>query len=428
MRPEEIKQHECVKRWLDTIYAQGTGSSGTQSLYPSQLCYFLNFAKLTPDELIKVAQDHPDRLKDLVNGYTRQRREQGRSDGTIVTTIAIVKSFLRESDAEVRLRGPKRPDISRRTIMKDELKSFMTYASPRLRAFVMTMKDSGMSPIDILKLKHGDIREGLETGKVPIRISMIRTKTNVAFETFLGPDGIKCLNDYLGARKRGTEKIPPETLDDNSPLFRTFKAKVKAVDYVSVFQEFSRTRKIADTKFRIYDLRRFFSANMKAAGVNDTLVEHWMGHKLPGTIDAYFFSPENQEQIYMNAYPRIALEEITLTKEMQEQQILASARVAGIPEDKVAQLKAKLQELNWSDLSDITNEDWKKIIPKMLASERKRARPRSKKKGRKKRIAKNNSNGESRYVTERQLPKFISEGWQFVAQVNGNILIKKELG
>jgi hypothetical protein len=46
---------------------------------------------------------------------------------------------------------------------------------------------------------------------------------------------------------------------------------------------------------------------MEAAGVNETLVEHWMGHKLPGTIDACFFSPENQEQIYMNAYPRIAL-------------------------------------------------------------------------------------------------------------------------
>jgi hypothetical protein len=75
MTPEEIKKFECVKRWLDTIYAQGTGSSGTQSLYPSQLCYFLNFARLNPDELIKVAQDHPDRLKDLVNGYTRQRRE-----------------------------------------------------------------------------------------------------------------------------------------------------------------------------------------------------------------------------------------------------------------------------------------------------------------------------------------------------------------
>jgi len=161
---------------------------------------------------------------------------------------------------------------------------------------------------------------------------------------------------------------------------------------------------------------------MKAAGVNDTLVEYWMGHRLPGTIDAYFFSPENQEQIYMNAYPRIALKEITLTKEMQEQQILASARVAGIPEDKVAQLKAKLQELNWSDLSDITSEDWQKIIPKMLASERKRARPRSTKKGRKKPTT---NDCESRYVTERQLPKFISEGWEYVANVNSRILIKK---
>ena len=61
---------------------------------------------------------------------------------------------------------------------------------------------------------------------------------------------------------------------------------------------------------------------MKAAGVNETLVEAWMGHKLPGTIYAYFFSPENQDQIYMNTYPRIALEEPTSTVELQKQQLL----------------------------------------------------------------------------------------------------------
>jgi hypothetical protein len=77
--------------------------------------------------------------------------------------------------------------------------------------------------------------------------------------------------------------------------------------------------------------------------------------------------------------------------------------------------------MKWYTFSDITSEDWQKIIPKMLASERGRAHPRSKK-GRKKPTAKD---CESRYVTERQLPKFISEGWEFVAPVNGKILIKK---
>jgi hypothetical protein len=424
MKPEEAKQFESVRQWLNAIAVRGTGSEKTQQLYPMFLSYFLNFAKLTPDDLIKMAESEPRRLQLLVDDYTARNDEAGRSRYTSKAVINTVRSFLRENDIEIRrIKGPKAfARARRRTVTKDELKKFMTYAHERLRAFVTTMKDSGISPIDIIKLKYGDIRKDLEAGKVPIQISKIRTKTKVEFDTFLGPDAIKCLNDYLEARKRGTDKIPPETLDDNSPLFRSLRSHVGPVNYAGINQEFLRTRKRAGTEFNVYDLRRFFSTNMKAAGVNDTIVEFWMGHTLPGVKDSYMTRPENQEQIYMTAYPRIALEEITLTKETQEQQLLASARLLGIPEDKITELKAKLGEMKWYTFSDITSEDWQKIIPKMLASERRRVRPRSKKKGRKKRTT---NDCESRYVTEKQLPKFISEGWEFVAPVNGKILIKK---
>jgi integrase len=424
MKPEEAKQFESVRQWLNAISARGTGSEKTQQLYPMFLSYFLNFVKLTPDELISMAESEPRKLQLLVDDYTARNDKAGLSRFTSKAVINTVRSFLRENDIEIRrIKGPKAfAQARRRTVTKDELKKFMTYASVRLRAFVTVMKDCGMSPIDILKLKYGDIRKGFEAGKAPIQISMIRTKTKVDFDTFLGPDAIKCLNDYLEARKRGTEKIPPETLDDNSPLFRSLRSRAGPVDYAGINQEFQRTRKRAGTEFKVYDLRRFFSTNMKAAGVNDTIAEFWMGHKLPGEKDGYLLSPENQEQIYMSAYPRIAFEEVTLTKETQEQQLLASARLLGIPEDKVAELKAKLGEMKWSTFSDITSEDWKKIIPRVLARERKHARPRSKKKGRKKPTA---NDCESRYVTEKQLPKFIAAGWEYVAPVNGKILIKK---
>lgn len=424
MKPEEVKRFESVRQWLSAISARGTGSDKTQALYPTFLCYFLNFAKLTPDELISVAESEMRRLQQLVDEYTARNDKAGLSRSTTGTVINTVRSFLRENYIDIRrIKGPKVFAGHRRSLVtKDELKKFMTYASVRLRAFVTTMKDSGMGPIDILKFKYGDIRKDFEAGKAPIKISLIRTKTRVEFDTFLGPDAIKYLKDYLELRQRGTEKIPPETLDDNSPLFRSLRKPQEPITYPSIHQEFQRTRKKAGTKFVIYDLRRFFSTNMKAAGVNDTIVEFWMGHKLSGEKDSYLLRPENQEQIYMTAYPRIALEEVTLTKETQEQQLLASARLLGIPEDKVAELKAKLGEMKWSTFSDITSEDWQKIIPRVLARERKRARPRSKKKGRKKRAT---EDCESRYVTERQLPKFISEGWEFVAQVNGKILIRR---
>jgi integrase len=418
MNPEEAKQFECVNPWLDSIYTYGTGSLGTQYLYPKQLCYFLSFANLNPDELIKIAREHPDRLEDLVNGYTRQRREKGRSDNTTLTTLAIVKSFLRENDVDVRVRGPRRPGILRKTITKDELKALMTYANLRLRAFVTVMKDCGLSPVDVLKLKYGDIRKDLEAGKIPIKISMIRTKTKMVIETFLGPDAVRYLKDYLEYRKGGTEKIPREELSDDSPLFRTFGAKVKAVDYGTVFHDFDRARKIARAEFGIYDLRRFFSTNMKAAGVNETVVEHWMGHKLPGTIDAYFYSPEGEEQIYMNAYPRIALEE---PKQDWKQQLIAGLRLnPSLPPAAIDAITKSLDRFR--DLSEVDWDAIQVVAGQADKSSRRRARPRPKKKGRKKSTT---NDCESRYVSEKQLPKFIADGWEFVAPVNGKILIKR---
>jgi integrase len=424
MKSEEVKQYECVKRWLNEVYTRGTGSTKTRELYPKFLAYFLDFAKLSPDSLIKLAEEDPQKAKQLLTDFMIEKEKGGLARNTTVTIFYVVTSFLRENDIVIRGKGPKAfPSARRKTVTKDDVRRFTRYANQRLRAFVTMMKDCGMSPEDILKLKYGDIRKDLEAGKVPVKLSIIRMKTKVQYETFIGPDGVQSLKDYLDARKIGTDKIPSEELTDDSPLFRTSRAKVAPVSYNSLSTEFQRTRKRAGTAFSIYDLRRFFSTNMKAAGANETLVEYWMGHKLPGQIDPYLFSPENQDQIYMGHYQRISLaEEPALTKETQEQQLLASARLLGIPEDKITELKAKLGEMKWYTFSDITSEDWQKIIPKMLASERRRVRPRSKKKGRKKRTT---NDCESRYVTEKQLPKFISEGWEFVAPVNGKILIKK---
>jgi integrase len=419
MKPEEVKQYECVKRWLNEVYTRGTGSTKTRELYPKFLAYFLDFAKLSPDSLIKLAEKDPQKAKQLLTDFMIEKEKGGLARNTTVTIFYVVTSFLRENDIVIRGKGPKAfPSARRKTVTKDDVRRFTRYSNQRLRAFVTMMKDCGMSPEDILKLKYGDIRKDLEAGKVPVKLSIIRTKTKVEHDTFIGPDSIQSLKDYLDARKIGTEKIPPEELKDDSPLFRTSRAEVSPVSYNSLSTEFQRTRKRAGITFSIYDLRRFFSTNMKAAGVNETLVEFWMGHKLPGQIDPYLFSPENQDQIYMTAYPRIALEE---PKQDWRQQVIASLRLN--PNLTPAAIDAISKDLDkFRDLSDVDWDAIRAVAGQAEKSSRKRARPRSKKKGRKKSTA---NDCESRYVTERQLPKFISEGWEFVAPVNGKILIKK---
>jgi hypothetical protein len=53
---------------------------------------------------------------------------------------------------------------------------------------------------------------------------------------------------------------------------------------------------------------------MKLAGVNDTLVGYWMGHKLPEAKAAYLLPPvEKQAEVYMRAYPQLSSQAIEAT-------------------------------------------------------------------------------------------------------------------
>lgn len=40
-----IGEYESVKRWLNAVYARGTGSATTQLVYLRFFTYFLNFTK-----------------------------------------------------------------------------------------------------------------------------------------------------------------------------------------------------------------------------------------------------------------------------------------------------------------------------------------------------------------------------------------------
>lgn len=51
-----------------------------------------------------------------------------------------------------------------------------------------------------------------------------------------------------------------------------------------------------------HDLRKYFITQMKLAGLNETLVEYWVGHALGRVRGAYFIPPvEEQLRLYREA-------------------------------------------------------------------------------------------------------------------------------
>jgi hypothetical protein len=162
----------------------------------------------------------------------------------------------------------------------------------------------------------------------------------------------------------------------------------------------------AGVKLHPHQLRKFFNTTMKLAGVNDTLVEYWMGHKLPEAKAAYLVPPiEKQAEVYMRAYPQLSFQAVEATKLKEEATLEALRRFAeafGIDpmRIKIEREKELGRELNASEEIELIQNELKKL--------------------------REGKQGPKRIVSEEELEGYLAEGWQFVSVLpSQRILIRR---
>jgi len=159
---------------------------------------------------------------------------------------------------------------------------------PMHRAYVLCQAQSGLSVSDILRVSFGDVAKQVEEGADIIHLRMQRAKRPELgwFDTFFGRMATETLKEYLSTRSP-------------KPTDRIFQCTSRNVNYF-----LSRISVDAglDWKVSSHGLRRFFNTNLKLAGVNESLVEHWMGHSLGRVRSAYLVPPvEEQVKLYRKA-------------------------------------------------------------------------------------------------------------------------------
>jgi len=97
----------------------------------------------------------------------------------------------------------------------------------------------------------------------------------------------QALKEYLATRK------------NLKPSDRLFPITTRAVNK---FLKTISLRAGLDWTPSSHDLRKYFNTRMKLAGLNETLVEYWMGHSLGKVRGAYFIPPvEEQLRLYKQA-------------------------------------------------------------------------------------------------------------------------------
>lgn len=296
----------------------------TRAKYKEFFLKYLKFTGKSPDELIEA------RKQDAKAGDIREQRQaesmlkafvadllaKGNSVSTAQIGYAAVRSFYEMHYYPLRMRRgdfPQGESLGSRAATKDHIKRILantkkTKDAKKTRAIIMFLKDSGLRVSDARALKVGLVSQALERGDQFIPLTLVTKKNKTTAKTFLGPESVLALKEYLDERRKGTRRIPAETITPDSPLFRTNESgKVKNMGREG-FSALVRNqcKFIGEDRLSAHSFRKYFQTQLEAAGTSTNWIDQMIGHRLINSRDAYSLPSEAQlREAYEKAYSQL---------------------------------------------------------------------------------------------------------------------------
>jgi hypothetical protein len=431
-----------INRWLKNM---GQGSVVTADVYKRRLGAFCHDLDISPLELRDIGQNDVKRVHDMLIDYVAHMSketfvaEYGPRKGQIehykgsyiFSTTKAVKSWLAFNDirvGKIKVRGAEsRPTLDNEIVpTQEELKRiFLAAPSMRCRVQCVLMAHSGFRPetlgnyegTDGLRVK--DFPEMvIENGKVSFKAQPTRiivreclSKANHQYTTFLSDEGCEYLKIYLEHRIAEGEELTPET-----DIIKPSKKK-KGINGEP--GKFMRTTKIgSDIKTAIqkagfdqrpYVLREYFDTQLLMAESKGKITNQYraffMGHK--GNIEAVYttnkkrLTHETLEDM-REAYRRSQVFFQTSNSGPTEEQSNLNLRKQFLMFVKYS--PEEIEKMNWADMSE---EEFNALLDKKQVSTA--------------------LNGTSqKVITEKELEKYLSEGWQYVDKLgSGKVIVKR---
>lgn len=150
------------------------------------------------------------------------------------STYTAMRSFYKNCKAELpryplnfKDKSAMKPIVSQQPITLDEMRQLWNNAKPREKAMFLIQLQSGMdrstfaecfnlySWAQIVKQLGNEDPELWDLSKAPIRIDLVRVKTQVPYYSYFSIDTLKALQNWLNVRKTLTNK-PMKT---DEPIF-----------------------------------------------------------------------------------------------------------------------------------------------------------------------------------------------------------------
>ncbi len=315
----KIEEDKRVQTWLDLMEA----SDATRRIYTGYLGKFCECVGKTPSELIDEAIEETRAGKLLsernTSGYIakfkRTLKDKCLAPNSQSVAFACIKSFYKAFDIQLSVNvGRSRKSLPLREnqnfLEKEDVTKLITNAkSLRDKAIILVMVTSGMARRELIDLRIKDIKfEADGIGIVDIR----RQKSQTDYTTFLSPEAVTAINNYLEERNR-SEKL--KVSGGNSSLFVDYTAgkKLKPLAFHSIFQTLAKqlgyTNGNYQIKSRSHALRKFFASTLENAGMPKTKIDFMLGHTPSGNDQAYFRTDVNKlKELYIKFLPYITFE------------------------------------------------------------------------------------------------------------------------
>jgi site-specific recombinase XerD/uncharacterized coiled-coil protein SlyX len=297
----------------------GNRSEATREKYKAFLLRFCEWCRKNPDELVKqrkqdlMSKDPIEqrKIESYLKGFIASLEKDGYAISTQQVAYAAVRNFFEMHYQSLRMRRgdyPSGESLGSRAATKEDIKKLLNKNSKRMKALMLLLKDTGLRASDVVALNYGDVSEGLESDKQFIPLFLITKKNRITAKTFLGPEAVDSIKEYISERKEGTRRLPPEKVSFESPLFRTRTPKVKRISRsgLSSTITYHAQRLGVNSQFSAHSFRKYFQTQLESAGVNPNWIDQMIGHRLINSRDAYSHPSDKQLLVsYRKAYNHI---------------------------------------------------------------------------------------------------------------------------
>lgn len=321
-----------------------TGSPATLYQYMYGIYRYSKWINNTPDQLIKACQDEdgdpkPKALAQtsrLLYDFIADLQAENLAPGSVSNFVKAVKALFRCNGLKLELNYslPKRTIYRDRSPTPEELATLIDMTDIRLKVIITMLALGGFRNGTLTKLQYRHVKRDLEKGTTPIHVHIEAEITKGKYhdyDTFIGQEAADYLRLYLQARRQGTEKIPPETIQDDSPLIRNLECRqpvpITTQSVHKIVHELYVKAGLLPQKpvgrcyeLRVHSIRKFFRTQLAALGVQTDYIEYMMGHTISTYHDIEMKGIEYLRGIYaasgLSIKPKTRISKIDALKEI----------------------------------------------------------------------------------------------------------------